>query len=436
MIVPTAKARFQSRMPWLLGAALSALALIQALHRAGQGRVALLKWEPDLAAFWSGAPLYGVGVEGYPTLPLSLLLMSPFRALGELPGALAWAVFKIGLAWWIVTRALRLAGEARPALGPWAVVAVLVLSFRPLHSDVLHGNLNIVVGATVAIAAWRWFRRDELGAGLWLGLGAVLKVTPALGVVFFCWKRSGRGLGGMVLGVLVGVLLPALFVGWERNLELDAAWWEQMVAPYLAGRELTLLQTEHINQSLLGVLGRLTTDAVAIPAVTTGGADLSVNLLSLSPAGFRFLHLGAMSLTVGLLVACLAPRDDRRGPVVLAEFALLALAMLFLSERSWKHHYVLLVFPMAFLVLQLVPGALGRARRAAWVGLTVAALAIGGTGSAFLGKHGSNLAEAYGSFLIGGLALFAACGWALRVWIRTEAPTKGVDASEPESGQS
>jgi len=90
MIVPTAKARFQSRMPWLLGAALSALALIQALHRAGQGRVALLKWEPDLAAFWSGAPLYGVGVEGYPTLPLSLLLMSPFRALGELPGALAW----------------------------------------------------------------------------------------------------------------------------------------------------------------------------------------------------------------------------------------------------------------------------------------------------------------------------------------------------------
>ena len=386
---------------------------MQALHRARQGRVALLKWEPDFIAFWSDSELYGRGAEGYPTLPLSLLVMSPFRALGQVPGAFAWALFKIGLAWWIVTRALRLASDTDRPLSALAQVGVLVLGFRPLISDVQHGNLNLLVGATVATAAWAWHRRSPLGAGFWLGMGAVLKVTPALGLVLFLWKRSGRGLLGMGLGLLLGLALPAPWVGWERNLELNLAWWDQMVAPYLAGRELTLLQTEHINQSMFGVLARLSTDAVAIPAATTKAGEVMVNLASLSSATFRWLHLGAAVATIAFLLRCLAPRADRRGPVVLAEFSMLALAMLFLSERSWKHHYVLIAFPIAFLVLQLQDRASRRARVALW-GLAVSTLLIGGTGSAFLGDHGSNLAEAYGSFLVGGLALFIATGVALR----------------------
>jgi alpha-1,2-mannosyltransferase len=403
--------------PWALGLGLSLLAAIQALHRARQGRVALLKWEPDFIAFWSNAPLYGRGTEGYPTLPLSLLVMSPFRALGEIPGACAWALFKIGLAWWIVTRALKLASEAERPLTSVAQVAVILFAFRPLASDIQHGNLNLLVGAAVASAAWAWHRGRPLGAGFWLGMGAVLKVTPALGLLFFAWKRSGRGLAGMGLGAIVGLFLPALWIGWERNLELDLSWWDQMIAPYLSGRELTLLQTEHINQSLFGVLARLTSDSVAIPAATTGTGDLAVNLFSLSVPVFRTLHLAISIATLAFLLACLAPRTDRRGPVILAEFSLLALAMLQLSERSWKHHYVLIAFPIAFLISQLGSGRTLSAR-IALAGLVLSTLLIGGTGSAFLGDHGSNLAEAYGSFLVGGLALYVATGVLLRRWVR------------------
>jgi hypothetical protein len=398
----------------MLGLGLSLLAAIQALHRARQGRVALLKWEPDFLAFWSDSGLYGSGAEGYPTLPLSLLLMSPFRALGPVPGAVAWALFKIGLAWWIVTRAFRLAADSGRPLSALASCAVLVLSFRPLLSDVQHGNLNLLVGATVACAAWDWHRGRGLRAGLWLGLGAVLKVTPALGLLFFLWKRSAAGLLGMVLGGLLGLWLPALWVGWERNLELDLAWWEQMIVPYVSGRPLTLLQTEHINQSLLGVLARLLTDSVAIPATTSGAEAVTIHWAALGPGTFRLVHLGAMGLVLGFLVACLAPRTDRRGPVTLAEFSLLALAMLFLSERSWKHHYVLIAFPLAFLILQLQGARATSTFRIAAGGLAAGALLIGGSGSAFLGERGSDLAEAYGSFLAGGLALFAATGLVLR----------------------
>src|SRR5688572_8514722 len=108
--------RASSGRRWLLalGLALSVLALIQAHHRAQRGRSALLKWAPAFEALASGEPLYEVGVEGYPTPPITLIAMWPFHAAGPDVGPLLWAALKIALAWWIVTRALALAaGRAR-----------------------------------------------------------------------------------------------------------------------------------------------------------------------------------------------------------------------------------------------------------------------------------------------------------------------------------
>lgn len=411
-----------SRAPWVVGIGLSILAAIQALHRARQGRGAFLRWEDDFTAFWSGGEIYGVGAEGYPTLPITLLLMSPFRALGTVPGAFAWALFKIGLAWWLVTRALRLAGESGRKLLPLATLAVLLLSFRPLLSDITHGNLNLLVGGAVASAAWCWHKGRDGQAGWWLGIGAALKVTPALGLLYFLYKRNWRALFGLLAGATSCLMLPGVFVGWEYNWHLTEGWWVQMIEPVLAGRPLTLLQTEHINQSLLGVMARWLTDSIAIPASGTRIPEaVSIHLAELAPASFRRVHLLASS---ALLLFCLwcwpSKSRSRAGPRTLAEFAMLALVMLFLSERSWKHHYVLLAFPVTYLVAQLRwPRAETRFRLAAG-GLVLCGLLIGGTGSGVLGSLGSDMAEAYGCFFFAGLCLFLAVGLALR-----------LDVSEP-----
>lgn len=401
------------RAPWILGGMLSILALIQAVHKAGQGRCALLKWDWAFEAFFDGGALYGVGAEGYPTLPFSLLLMSPFHLAGGVLGAFLWAAFKVGLAWWIVTRALRLLHTPQPCLQPAAVLFLIAISFRPLLSDITHGNLNLVVGATVASAAWSWSRGREFRTGLWFGIGTVLKVTPALGAILLIRKRSWRGLLGMGVGILAGLTLPALVLGWSRNMQFTIEWWDQMVQPYLASRELTLMQTEHINQSLFGVLARLLTDSVAIPAGSGGLLeDVSIHVLALSSAAFHRVHQIGSVLILGFLLwksSGARTLDDlrQRGSEVLAEFSMLALAMLFLSERSWKHHYVLLVFPLAFLLAQATCGTQRRLARAA---IATAVLLFGFTGSGFLGAHGSNLAEAYGVYFFGGLVLFVACG--------------------------
>ena len=335
-----------------------------------------------------------------------------------MPGAVAWAVFKLALAWWALWAALRLAAGRARDFPPWGTLLVVLLSARVLASDIAHGNVNLPIAAVLVAAALAWSRGRELQAGLWIGLGSVLKLTPLLFALYFLRKRSARALAGMLAGVvLLALVVPSLALGWERNLELAGAWWRQMARPYLAGATPGLMQSEHINQSLLGVLTRLTTDAVAIPArPPVLQSDVRVNLLGLSPTALIVLHRSAC--VVVLLVAawcCRAARAARASAVTLGEWSVVALAMLMLSERSWKQHYVTLFLPLAFLAWHALREASPpRVRRVAWTGIASSAVLHGLSGSGVLGAVGSDLAEAYGVFLWGAVALFAACAWILR----------------------
>jgi hypothetical protein len=93
------------------------LALVQAIHKARRGECALLKWRPQIEALSRGEMIYGreegATREGFPTPPSTALALRPFLALGDVPGALAWAVLKIALAWWMLATARAHGGGER-----------------------------------------------------------------------------------------------------------------------------------------------------------------------------------------------------------------------------------------------------------------------------------------------------------------------------------
>ena len=332
--------------------------------------------------------------------------MRPFHLAGPRLGPFLWSVFKLGLAWWMLWVALGLAHKNPRLAPPWVLWVVLLGSFRVLHSDVQHGNLNLVVGATVVLGIVQVARgRDALG-GAAFGLGATMKVTPFLGLVWLLARGSWKGVMGLAGGVLAGLLAPAPWLGLERSLQMAGAWTRQMLLPYLGGRELSLLQTEHINQSMLGVLARHLTDAVAIPARARGPLEpLQINWISLEPGTFRAVHLVASLAVLGLFFWTVwRARKQNQGPAsALGAGALMGLAMVMLSERSWKHHHVLLPLALVFLTWAATKE---RSRRLALVLLAAAAVAFAGTGDAFLGAYGSDLAEAFGAYAFGDLVLF------------------------------
>ena len=95
--------------------------------------------------------------------------------------------------------------------------------------------------------------------------------------------------------------------------------------------------------------------------------------------------------------------------------------MLFLSERSWKHHYVTVLLPYSYLVGEFFSNRLGPRSRARLVGSWAVTFSLMAAASADLGQffaegQGHEIAQGYGSFLWAGVILYGMVAW--RVWSR------------------
>ena len=147
------------------------------------------------------------------------------------------------------------------------------------------------------------------------------------------------------------------------------------------------------------------------------------------------------AIIVGLLALlatlCRTKTTDRRDPRLLGEFALVVLTMLFVSERSWKHHYVTVLLPITYLVSEFFSPRVGQRGRAAIVFAWAMSFGLMASTSADIGgqffeRQGHEIAQGYGLFLWAGVVLYATVGW--RVWMRrNETPPDG-DLDEDGDG--
>ena len=127
-----------------------------------------------------------------------------------------------------------------------------------------------------------------------LGLAISYKVTPALFMPYFAYKRSWRTVGATILGLLLFLLVvPSLIVGPRFNFECLQMWWHRMLTPFLVEGSAS---PQEINQSMVGVLTRLLTEIP--PGTNRYDLHLDVNLVSWPPQVVSYL---VKCLSVGLL---------------------------------------------------------------------------------------------------------------------------------------
>ena len=214
---------------------------------------------------------------------------------------------------------------------------ILLLSLRPILGDLHHGNNNLLILFLVVSMYYAWRKGWDIGAGLLLALATAYKVTPALFFLYFAYKRSWRTLSWGLLGLgIFLIIVPSAVIGPQFNGECLGMWWHRMITPFIVKNASS---SQEVNQSLLAVLMRLLTHL--IPGQGRYDTHVDVNFVAL-PAWMVTYLFKAMALgMLGLLAfLCRTKTSDRRDPRLLGEIALIVLTMLFLSERSWKHHYV------------------------------------------------------------------------------------------------
>jgi hypothetical protein len=100
--------------------------------------------------------------------------------------------------------------------------------------------------------------------------------------------------------------------------------------------------------------------------------------------------------------------------------------MLFISERSWKHHFVTLLLPYAYLMARfMAPKVALWARIAVALAMWLSVFLMGTTstelGGVFAHGQGHKYAQAYGMFLAAGLAVYAATAWQVSTARREDA---------------
>src|SRR4051812_48293805 len=201
--------------------------------------------------------------------------------LEPVTGAVSWFALKAaltGLAVVMCFRMVRPSGTRR--LPSWVQGPVLLLSLRPILSDLHHGNNNLLILFLIVAALYAWREGYDVLSGLMLALAISYKVTPGLFLVYFAYKRQWRTVAATLLGMGVFLLVvPSIIIGPTFNGECLAMWWRRMLTPFLVK---DFVSPQEINQSLGGVLTRLMTNT---PTGTNRyDVHLDLNLLSWHPS--------------------------------------------------------------------------------------------------------------------------------------------------------
>jgi alpha-1,2-mannosyltransferase len=308
----------------------------------------------DLKVYWSLAPnvlsdqLYDINMPFTADFPLpftyppfAALVFLPVSALPWLVARVLWQVLSVVCLWWLVRTALKLlAAKAEQSYDvTWQRRALLwtgvVLWFEPVRKTLDFGQINLVLvaGVFAAMVATR-----QVVAGLGIGAGIGMKLTPGISVLYFLATRRFTAAVWSAVGFAITVALGFLVSAsdsWRYWFELLGA--ADRVGPVGSA----------INQSLRGALSR------------SLGYDVEMS--------WPWLLAVAVSaaLTWFAVRAAVQAGDQLATVVAVQMFGLLV------SPISWSHHW-LWIIPA---VLWMAYGAKHSARlalAAAWVVVTAA----------------------------------------------------------------
>jgi hypothetical protein len=422
--------RLSNRFFWTLWAAIVLIAAAFYYEKAADNRSAFVRWRPQVLQFWTGVNIYDKMI--FPNPPIMPITLYPLMVLPTIYGAMCWFAIKILLTTAALIMCFQIVKPPGRMFPPMFRSLVLLLSLRPILGDLHHGNNNLVILFLVVAMFSAWRRGFDVVAGLLLALATAYKVTPALFFLYFAYKRSWRTLtwGMLGLGIFL-VIVPSAVIGPQFNYACLQMWFSRMVTPFVMKGASS---SQEVNQSLFALLTRLLT--ALIPGQGRYDNHIEINLASLPSWMVSYLFKAvAAGLVVLLAILCRTKTTDRRDPRLLGEAALVVLTMLFLSERSWKHHYVTVLLPYSYLVYEFFSTRLGRRGRAVLLGSWAASFTLMAAASPDLGglvaEQGHEIAQAYGSFLWAGIILYVMVAW--RVYSRRLEPDS-LNSGKPIAG--
>jgi hypothetical protein len=296
------------------------------------------------------------GVHNY--LPFFTIFMLPWSFLPLQLAAILFSLLSLGLfaATIVLVESLLRDGLPRRPQRPLLIAIALALPY--VHACLVLGNVSLLV-LFLVVAAWFFVERGrEWEAGGALGLAALIKLLPALLIVFFLikrrWRVAGTAAGTMVI---LGLLVPLFSLGYTETVAQHAGFYQRALADHSAIQTLTADKPPKMNygnNALPAVLRRLLSPINAGKNDTTG--RLYVNVADLPRGAILAIYIIIMGLILAAsLVATLRgprrwpPESVPEGRSLRAQFGVWCCLMLLASPLMWTHYLPLAYWPLALM---------------------------------------------------------------------------------------
>lgn len=346
----------------------------------------------------AGEYLYDVNGLDLPYLPFWAVAHAPLSCLPmHLAQVVILPVFAIA-AYALFRILARLSAQAWPVediFAFWGAVLTVLLASRFWVRDILECGVNLALVALAWGAFWLWTKRRDFAGGTLLGLAIALKLTPALFLAWFAWKRQWRIVGATTFTAALLFLSPLCFMDWANFQNVHQVWWHHASRGLLAENPVNgVLGEESIqNVALRPALGRY---LIALPEGHNARFNhpWAVEILHLSPkAAGWIVRIVIVSLVVAVAWRFRGRVHSRREPTHLWEAATVSVLILLLSPLTWGQHCVGVIPAISFLVRDAFHRR--SVSRASWAVLGMYAVFILLLNRGLIGKQGTYLLDSY-----------------------------------------
>ena len=303
-----------------------------------------------------------VRTQRYPpiTRPMLMLFALPPKPVAAV---LSFALFAM-LYGWSAAKIAEVFPPPRVADRTVAASVAIAVVAPYVWADLTAGNLSSVLLASVTGAYVFAQRGKPLRAGVILSIGIMLKMIPALCLIYFLFRKQWRVFIGVALGVVIIGVIPSLLIfGPTQLIDYHSYWYHEEFAKFTPMRTIEQpVECTYQNQAFVRTLIRLFTPTNA----GHSGDPFYIQIADLSVPSIKSIYIAVMFASLaGLVWSCWRStrRSSDAGPEA---FALCVGSMLWMSPWAGSYYFSLAIWPAMALVTLRDTSRTGRIALVVW----------------------------------------------------------------------
>ena len=164
----------------------------------------------------------------YSYSPFWAMVLMPFALFPSPVGVFIWLVVNVFLLW----RTINLLrnyfeikfSDVKYDLILW--VGIILFMSRFIELNFHHAQMTIFLLWTILESIRLCDENENLKAGILIGLGIIIKVMPIVMIPYFVYRAKFKAAFFSAITVVVTFFLPMIYLGKERFIELNSAWFK------------------------------------------------------------------------------------------------------------------------------------------------------------------------------------------------------------------